>query len=161
MLIYDSSGASALELSEWNIWTALCFITFNCKHVFVFQIEFDFSTRKVKILECCQQFTESLSLLSFWFILKVWSGERRLLCPSWGGSRESLGGTSERIFGNRKHYSELRHETPSGAEGKAEELDRDGGISHNAQECGSRDQTTLWPKGASKDLRKGGMPHQK
>lgn len=66
----------------------------------------------------------------FWFILKVWFGERRFLCLFWGGSRESFGGILERLFGNRKYYLEFRYEIFLGVEGKVEELDRDGGISY-------------------------------
>ena len=54
MFIYDSPTASALEFSESNTHEDLRFIMFYCKHVLVFQIEFDFRMGKVKILEHLQ-----------------------------------------------------------------------------------------------------------
>lgn len=60
--------------------------------------------------------SSSLSLfLSFHFgLYQVWFGEQR---PVLGGNRQDLGRTSERISGNRKHHSELRHEIHSEVKG--------------------------------------------
>lgn len=61
-LTYDSSIASALTVL-WIRRMERC-VKFYCEHVFVFQTEFEFRMRGVKILESHWQFTESPFLLS-------------------------------------------------------------------------------------------------
>lgn len=136
MFLYDSSMASALR-TIWIKRVDLCFIRFYCKHVFVFEMEFDF---RMKSNPGVPSTVHWVSLLAFILVYTKFGLERG--GPSWGGSQEDLGKTSEGGFGQRKHLSGLDLKPIQRLRG-GNGLERAGGTAHVSWDCGSLFRRTL------------------